>query len=65
MVGIACGDESAKAACKANGQTPVNEAAGNAADSSSVNYLSPSVSTVADPSNQEQLQAKPLAPKPR
>ena len=65
MVGIASGDESAEAACKANGQTPVNEAAGNAVDSSSVNNLSPSVSTVADLSNQEQLQAKPLAPKPR
>ena len=57
------GDESAEAACKVNGQTPVNEAAANAADSLSLNNPSPAVST--DPSNQEQPQAKPVAPKPR
>ena len=62
---MATGDENAEPACKANGQTPVNEAAANAPDSSSVNNLSPSVSTVADPPNQEQPQAKPVVPKPR
>ena len=65
MVGIASGDESTETACKANGQTPVNEAAANSTDSSSVSNSSPSVSTVTAPSNQEQPQAKPIAPKPR
>ena len=59
MVGIASGDESA------NGQTSVNEAAAISADSSSVSNSSPSVSAVTGPSNQEQPQAKLMAPKPR
>lgn len=64
---MASGDESAEAACKANGQTPVNEAAANAVDSSSVNNPSSPVPTVfyTDPSNQEQPQSKPVAPKLR
>lgn len=59
MVGIASGDESAY------GQTSVNEAAAISADSSSVSNSSPTVSAVTGPSNQEQPQAKPMAPKPR
>ena len=65
MVGIASGDVSTETACNTNGQTPVNEAAANSTDSSSVDNSSPSVSTVTGPSNQEQPQAKPIAPKLR
>lgn len=64
-VDTASGDESANAAFNANSQTSVNEATATSTDSSTSANNPPSVSTVTDPSNQEQPQAKPVAPKPR